>query len=151
MVWHLLIDQILLFHTYSWLCRILGWLFFICAFFYGSITYLLLYVDGVIVTESSSLYIDSLVDEFWLHFDMNDLDALKYFLGLEISWSIFWISIYSWCLPRFGMLSLPKPCNTPTGLMSPGGDASPCSESEAQSLRAIVGALHYLTFTRRVK
>lgn len=52
---------------------------------YGSIIYLLLYVDDIIVTRTSQLYIASLVSQLKDSFDMTNLGHLKYFLGLEVS------------------------------------------------------------------
>lgn len=50
----------------------------------GSITYLLLYVDDIILTGNDRAYIDSLVSQLRVVFDMTDLGTLTYFLGLEV-------------------------------------------------------------------
>lgn len=50
-----------------------------------SITYLLLYVDDIIVTYNNPVYIDKLVAQLRLHFDMTDLGVLRYFLGHEVT------------------------------------------------------------------
>lgn len=50
-----------------------------------TVTYLLLYVDDILLTGSDASYIDSLVCQLQSHFDMTNLGTLKYFLGLEIN------------------------------------------------------------------
>lgn len=118
----------------------------------STITYLLLYVDDIIITRSCSTYIDELVSVLHLRFEMTDLGSPKYFLGLEISHSVAGISVCQTkyardVLLRFGMLAS-KPCTTPVVLTSATDLSDPCSEEDAIVYRVIVGALHYLTFTR---
>lgn len=50
----------------------------------GSGTYLLLYVDDIILTGNDSCYVDSLVAQLMDKFDTTDLGGLTYFLGLEV-------------------------------------------------------------------
>lgn len=116
-----------------------------------SITYLLLYVDDIIVTGSNNAYIEELVSQLRLWFEMTDLGVLKYFLGLEIGYSTGGITVNQSkyardVLARFGMLAS-KPCSTPIALTASLA-SDPCSDADAQIYRAMVGALHYLTFTR---
>lgn len=86
-----------------------------------SLTYLLLYVDNIIVTENDSYYIDGLVIQLCLRFDLTDLSALKYFLGLEVAHTLVGISV-TWAkyakdiLNHFGMIG--KPCNALMSLSS---------------------------------
>lgn len=49
-----------------------------------SLTYLLLYVDDIIVTGPDSSYISALKDELNIEFYISDMGNLTYFLGLEI-------------------------------------------------------------------
>lgn len=86
----------------------------------SSLTYLLLYVDDIIVTGNDPLYTNTLVSQLRLKFDMTDLGALKYFLGLEISHTAAGISVKQTkyardLLHRFGMTGC-KPCATPFSL-----------------------------------
>lgn len=119
----------------------------------SSITYLLLYVDDIVLTGNDSSYINDLIVLLKFKFDMTDLGALKYFLGLEVSYTIVGISVTQSkyvkdVLHRFGMAGC-KPCNTPIALSSfneVGG--SLCSTDDGKAYRAMVGALQYLTFTR---
>ncbi|XP_022151604.1 uncharacterized protein LOC111019517 [Momordica charantia] len=116
-----------------------------------SLTYLLLYVDDITLTETHASYIDCLISQLKLRFDMTDLGPLRFFLGLEIAYSSHGISVHQSkytkdVLTRFGMLSA-KPCSTPIALSS-AHTSSLCSDADAKNYRSLVGALHYLTFSR---
>lgn len=50
-------------------------------------------------------------------------------------------------LLRFGMAGA-KSCSTPIALKAPPDDGILCSPADATLFRSLVGALHYLTFTR---
>ncbi|GKA44030.1 ribonuclease H-like domain-containing protein [Tanacetum coccineum] len=56
-------------------------------FFYrhgSQVTYLLLYVDDIILTTSSTAFLQQLIDSLHRKFDMTDLGALNYFLGISV-------------------------------------------------------------------
>lgn len=117
----------------------------------SDIVYLLLYVDDIIVTGTITSIITELISKLQCRFDMTDLGALKYFLGLEITRDMDGIHVSQAkyvrdVLTRFGMLSA-KPCSTPIALRSDTDIGSLCSVPDAQNYRALVGALHYLTFS----
>lgn len=118
-----------------------------------SITYLLLYVDDIIVTGNDPSYIETLIDQLRQKFDMTNLGALKYFIGLEVIKTNVGISVTQTkyakdILHRFGMSDC-KPCNTPIAINSFNDVSnSVCSLEDAKAYREIVGALHYITFTR---
>ncbi|XP_022143489.1 uncharacterized protein LOC111013365 [Momordica charantia] len=119
---------------------------------HGSYTYLLLYVDDILVTGSDPSYIASLIVQLKCRFDMTDLEDLKYFLGLEISYTNNGLSISQAkytrdVLQRFGILSA-KPCTTPMSLSSTTDIGAPCSIEDIRNYRSLIGSLHYLTFTR---
>lgn len=74
----------------------------------ASITYLLLYVDDIIVTGNDPSYITDLLFKLKLKFGMTDLGSLKYFLGLEVNSTIVGILVSQTkyaqdVLHRFGM------------------------------------------------
>ena len=46
--------------------------------------YVLIYVDDIIITSSSTLVIDSLLCTLQSDFAVNDLGSLKFFLGVEV-------------------------------------------------------------------
>lgn len=51
---------------------------------YPILTYLLLYVDDIVLTGNDVSYIDHLITQLKTQFDMTDLGSLSYFIGLEI-------------------------------------------------------------------
>lgn len=118
----------------------------------GSITYLLLYVDDIIIIGNDPTYIDTLVSRLKEVFDMTDLGALTYFLGLEIKYLptglLVTQSKYATdVLSRFGMNGS-KPCITPCSVASLDVESPCCNVDDAKTYRSMVGALHYLMFTR---
>ncbi|KAL0543945.1 hypothetical protein IC582_019055 [Cucumis melo] len=117
----------------------------------SSLTYLLLYVDDIIVTEPDYLYISVLKNQLALEFKISDLDPLKYFLGLEIQSSIDGIFVnqakyLNDLLHTSGMTSV-KSCITP---MSTSFDLYTIAPpfNDPSLYRRLVGSLQYLTFTR---
>ena len=117
----------------------------------SSLTYLLLYVDDIIVTGPDYLYISVLKNQLALEFKISDLGPLKYFLGLEIQSSIDGIFVnqakyLNDLLHTSGMTSA-KSCITP---MSTSLDLYTIAPpfNDPSLYRRLVGSLQYLTFTR---
>ncbi|XP_025702874.1 uncharacterized mitochondrial protein AtMg00810-like [Arachis hypogaea] len=50
----------------------------------GAITYLLIYVDDIIVTDISDAQIKQVIIDLNFHFALKDIGCLHYFLGLEV-------------------------------------------------------------------
>ena len=117
----------------------------------SSLTYLLLYVDNIIVTGPDYLYISVLKNQLALKFKISDLGLLKYFLGLEIQSSIDDIFVnqakyLNDLLHTSGMTSA-KSCITPMSTsLDPYTIAPPFNDPSLY--RRLVGSLQYLTFTR---
>jgi hypothetical protein len=116
--------------------------------------YLLVYVDDIIVTSSSSSAVDALLCDLRSEFALKDLGKLQYFLGIQVDRSTDGLCLSqeryaSDILHRAGM-SKCKSASTPlatTGKLSvTTGD--PLKEEEASKYRSIVGGLQYLTLTR---
>ncbi|KAL4023146.1 hypothetical protein IC575_016896 [Cucumis melo] len=115
------------------------------------LSYLLLYVDDIIVTGLDYLYIFVLKNQLALEFKISNLGPLKYFLGLEIQSSIDGIFVnqakyLNDLLHTSGMTSA-KSCITP---MSTSLDLYTIAPPFNDPLlyRRLVGSLQYLTFTR---
>ena len=115
------------------------------------LTYLLLYVDDIIVIGPDSSYISLLKNQLALEFQISDLGPLKYFLGLQIHSStdgifVNQVKYLSDLLHTSGMISA-KSCVTH---MSTSLDlyttAPPFNDSSLY--HKLVGFLQYLTFTR---
>ncbi|KAA0046494.1 putative mitochondrial protein [Cucumis melo var. makuwa] len=117
----------------------------------SSLTYLLLYVDDIIVTGPDYLYISVLKNQLALEFKISDLGPLKYFLGLEIQSSIDGIFVnqakyLNDLLHTSGMTSA-KSCITPMSTSLDLYTIAPPFNDPSLS-RRLVGSLQYLTFTR---
>ncbi|GJW89459.1 ribonuclease H-like domain-containing protein [Tanacetum coccineum] len=50
----------------------------------SQVAYLLIYVDDIILTASSSVLLQHIIDSLHKEFDMTDLEALNYFLGISV-------------------------------------------------------------------
>jgi hypothetical protein len=114
--------------------------------------YLLLYVDDIILTASSTALLERVITALSAEFAMTDLGELHHFLGLAVrrdSQGMF-LSQTQYALEileRAGMSSC-HPASTPV-------DTSPKLAAEAgrpvadpSAYRSLAGALQYLTFTR---
>jgi hypothetical protein len=116
------------------------------------IAYLLLYVDDIVLTSNTPSFLDHLIQQLSTVFDLKDLGNLHYFLGLQVSRTASSLFIRQTkyaqdLLKRHNMLdckAAPSPCCPNTRLSLHDGDPLP----EPHGYRSMVGALHYLTFTR---
>jgi histone deacetylase 1/2 len=118
--------------------------------------YLLVYVDDIILINSSVSVADRLVSGLSGDFGITDLGRLHYFLGLEVSHSATGLTLtqqkYSQDLLRLdGMLQ----CMAGTTPMSASDrlsalDGTLLSSDDDTEYRNIVGGLQYLTITRPV-
>ncbi|GKE44577.1 ribonuclease H-like domain-containing protein [Tanacetum coccineum] len=114
-------------------------------------TYLLLYVDDIILTASSTAFLQSIIATLHAEFSMTDLGPLNYFLGISVTrnTSGMFLSQQKYAselLERAGMLTC-NPCRTPVDTDSKlSADGDPVSDPTLY--RSLAGALQYLTFTR---
>ncbi|KAK1607850.1 hypothetical protein QYE76_031523 [Lolium multiflorum] len=114
--------------------------------------YLLLYVDDIIVTASSTGFLQRLLKRLHSEFAMTDLGDLHFFLGIAVSRSStgLFLSQRQYAadlLQRAGMAdchSSPTPVDTQAKLSDSDGDLLP----DATEYRSLAGALQYLTLTR---
>uniref|UniRef100_A0A2N9HE34 Integrase catalytic domain-containing protein n=1 Tax=Fagus sylvatica TaxID=28930 RepID=A0A2N9HE34_FAGSY len=116
------------------------------------IAYLLLYVDDIVLTSNTPAYLDHLITQLSTVFDLKDLGSLHYFLGLQVTRdsSGLYLNQAKYAndlLKKHNMLDS-KPAKSPscpnTRLSLHEGDPL----SDPHGYRSLVGALHYLTFTR---
>ncbi|GJZ83937.1 ribonuclease H-like domain-containing protein [Tanacetum coccineum] len=113
--------------------------------------YLLLYVDDIVLTASSSDLLQQIITSLHAEFSMTDLGSLNYFLGISVTRNAsgMFLSQQKYAtevLDRAGMLNC-KPCHTPVDTDSKlSADGAPISDSTLY--RSLAGALQYLTFTR---
>ncbi|XP_051228862.1 uncharacterized mitochondrial protein AtMg00810-like [Lolium perenne] len=97
--------------------------------------YLLLYVDDIIVTASSTAFLQHLLDRLHSEFAMTDLGDLHFFLGIAVSRSSDGL---------FLSHPVPTQVDTQSKLSATEGDLVP----DATEYRSLAGALQYLTLTR---
>ena len=118
----------------------------------GTIIYLLLYVDDIIVTGNNSSKISSLITALNQVFELKDLGPLSYLLGIQIFHTKYGITLTqskyaSDVLHRFNMANsklVKTPCCPSSRLVLYSGVAL----SDPTAYKSMVGALQYLTFTR---
>lgn len=117
----------------------------------SSILILLVYVDDIILTGSSSDLLKKFISRLNREFAIKDLGKLSYFLGLEVSYTHNGLFLNQGkyaqdILERFDMGNC-KPIATP---LAP-GESFTCDGppfSEPTKYRSLLGALQYLTITR---
>ncbi|GJR75692.1 ribonuclease H-like domain-containing protein [Tanacetum coccineum] len=119
---------------------------------HGSDTaYLLLYVDDIVLTASSSILLQRVIGSLHAEFSMTDLGPLNYFLGISVTrnTSGMFLSQSKYAtkvLERANMLAY-NPCRTPVDTDTKlAADGDPVSDPTLY--RSLAGALQYLTFTR---
>ena len=114
--------------------------------------YLLLYVDDIVLTSNTPAYLDQLIKSLSSVFELKDLDPLSYFLGLQVTRTFqgLYLSQTKYAidlLTKHNMFDT-RPAKTPfcpnTHLTLT--DGTPLQEPHFY--RSLVGALHYLAFTR---
>lgn len=116
--------------------------------------YLLLYVDDIVLTASSSVLLHHVISAIHAEFTIKDMGAVHYFLGIHVqrNASGFFLQQQQYALDlleRAGMTDY-RPCDTPVdtaGKLS-STEGAALSSSDASDYRSMVGALQYLTMTR---
>ena len=110
------------------------------------------YVDNLIVTRARAEDIDSFKREMAAHFKMSNLDALSYYLGIEVRQGKQSISLgqraYAEKLLERGGMAECKPCATPMEERLKLSKQSTAAKVDVMRYRSIVGGLRYLTHTR---
>jgi hypothetical protein len=115
-------------------------------------TFMLIYVDDIIVTGSNTTLIHSLITKLQHEFPLKDLGPLHYFLGVEVSRTASSLHLCQakyihTILHRTNMLEAkPAKSPSPSGLKLSKFDGEPLSDPTA--FRQLVGALQYCTLTR---
>lgn len=113
--------------------------------------YLLLYVDDIIITASSSEFLQRTISQLNHEFAMTDLGALNYFLGISVvrSSTGLFLSQQKYAveiLERANMVNC-NPSRTPAEPIQK-LDATGPPVADPSLYRSLAGALQYLTFTR---
>jgi hypothetical protein len=113
--------------------------------------YLLLYVDDIILTASSTTLLQKVTAALTTEFSMKDLGPLHHFLGMSVTRSADGLQLsqrhYILEILDHAGTSNYKPCTThvdTSAELSPDGNPM----ADATHFRGLAGALQYLTFTR---
>lgn len=114
--------------------------------------YLLLYVDDIVLTASSTQLLQWTISSLQSEFSMKDLATLHHFLGVTVvrqpSGLLLHQRQYSIeILERAGMADC-KPCSTPVDASAKLSATAGDPVSDPTDFRSLAGALQYLTFTR---
>ncbi|GJZ69144.1 ribonuclease H-like domain-containing protein [Tanacetum coccineum] len=113
--------------------------------------YLLLYVDDIILTASSTSLLQRIISLLHAEFAMTDLGPLNYFLGISVTRTTSGIFLSQTkyateILEQAQMLNC-NPCRTPIDTEKKlGPEGSPVTDPTLY--RSLAGSLQYLTFTR---
>lgn len=118
----------------------------------GNTVFLLLYVDDIILTASSTPFLQHIITLLSSEFTMADLGPLSYFLGISVTRSkgVMFLSQRKYAeeiLQRANMTNC-KPVTTPADTKSKLSVNSGTPISDPTLYRRLAGALQYLTFSR---
>jgi hypothetical protein len=114
--------------------------------------YLLLYVDDIILTASSTELLRRTISALQREFAMKDLGPLHHFLGIIVERRPDKLFLhqrtYTLDILNRAVMTDCKPCSTPVDLKAKlAADSGPPVQDPSQ-FRSIAGVLQYLTFTR---
>jgi hypothetical protein len=114
--------------------------------------YLLLYIDDIILIVSNTELLRCTISALQWEFTMKDLRPLHHFLGITVESHpdrmFLHQRIYTLDILKRAVKVDCKPCITTVDLQTKLADNSGPPVADASQLRSIVGALHYLIFTR---
>ncbi|GJT27040.1 ribonuclease H-like domain-containing protein [Tanacetum coccineum] len=117
----------------------------------SQVAYLLIYVDDIILTSSSPALLQQIIDSLHKEFDMTDLGALNYFLGISTDRTSTGLFLsqkkYALQLLECAHMVHCNPSRTPVDTESKlGPEGVPVQDPTLY--RSLAGGLQYLTFTR---
>ncbi|GKC24671.1 ribonuclease H-like domain-containing protein [Tanacetum coccineum] len=116
----------------------------------SQVAYLLIYVDDIILTASSPALLQQIIDFLHNEFDMTDLRALNYFLGIydDRTSTCLFLSQRKYALQLFERAYMVNcnPSRTPVDTYSKLGPEG-VHVQDPTLYRSLAGGLQYLTFT----
>ncbi|GJW01781.1 ribonuclease H-like domain-containing protein [Tanacetum coccineum] len=117
----------------------------------SEVAYLLIYVDDIVLTASSADLLQRIISSIHKEFDMTDLGALNYFLGISVTLDStgMFLSQKKYALDLLDRAHMANcnPTRTPVDTESKlGSDGDTISDPTLY--RSLAGGLQYLTFTR---
>ncbi|KAG8486151.1 hypothetical protein CXB51_019512 [Gossypium anomalum] len=118
----------------------------------SQLLYVLVYVDGIIVTGTDSHATDRFVKELDVQFSLKDLGRLSYFLGIELNYTSngLFLNQMKYILDLLTNASMDKSNDSPTPMRTTYRliATEGTFVEDATLYRSIVGALQYVVITR---
>jgi histone deacetylase 1/2 len=120
----------------------------------GITIFVLVYVDDIIVTSSSSYAISALLQDLNENFAIKDLGELHFFLGIEVKKvnNSLLLTPEKYAIDFLKKVGMQNCKPTPTPMSSSDQlsltSGTPLGSEDCTQFRSIVGALQYLTLTR---
>jgi len=118
----------------------------------NELAYLLLYVDDMVLTGSSTMLLERIIGRFRAEFAVRDMGPLRYFLGISVTRTAHGFALSHQLytediLERAGMANC-KPIATPVVVKGKLPAVEGEQVSDPSSYRSLAGTLQYLTVTR---
>lgn len=118
----------------------------------SDVVYIMVYVDDIVVTESTDVHITNVISELARRFSIKDLGNLSYFLGIKATRTSAGLYLMQWkyvidLLNKTRMLDA-RPVSTPMAPHSKLSIISGSPLSNPTEYRMVIGNLQYLAFTR---
>ncbi|KAJ9554477.1 hypothetical protein OSB04_018522 [Centaurea solstitialis] len=117
----------------------------------NELAYLLLYVDDIVLTTSSSTLKEQIIQSLKGEFDMTDLGPLSYFLGVSVTRTANTMFLsqrkYTEAIIKRATMENCKPVATPVDTNSKLSLSAGKPVDDPSLYRSLAGALQYLTFT----
>ncbi|KAH9731198.1 retrovirus-related pol polyprotein from transposon RE1 [Citrus sinensis] len=118
----------------------------------SNVLIILVYVDDILITGSSEVYISEVISLLSSEFALKDLEDFNYFLGVEVTPSAEGLHLsqtkYVGDILRKAHMLESKGCNTPISVADKLQKDKGCSFTNPSLYRSIIGSLQYLTLTR---
>ncbi|KAH9723455.1 retrovirus-related pol polyprotein from transposon RE1 [Citrus sinensis] len=113
---------------------------------------ILVYVDDILITGSSNVYITEVISQLSSEFAVKDLGDFNYFFGVEVTPSAEGLHLsqtkYVGDILRKAHMLGSKGCNTPISVGEKLQKDKGCTFENSSLYRSIIGSLQYLTLTR---
>lgn len=118
----------------------------------SNMAYLLLYVDGIILTASNPALLQKIISALSSAFDITDLGRLHHFLGIVVTHNDKGLFLsqqnYSADILHRASMTNCNPCSTPVDTKTKLADNDGRPVADPSLYRSLAGALQYLTFMR---
>lgn len=118
----------------------------------SNLAYILLYVDDIVLTASSTSFLQQIIAKLKQEFPMTDMGILRHFLGVKADFNSKGLflsqAVYAQEILERADMADCKPLATPVDLKSKLSADEGKPVPDLTAYRSLAGALQYLTFTR---